>query len=275
MGRSGRCDRNDLICMRRLFLNVMIVTFPLLIHVGCSVKEDRDSCPCLLVLDFSENDSYSEGTAQIRVISYDSEIFTDALSLSDIAGGVYQVSVPKIPLHVGVWSGGGDCITSEGVLIPKGSDCPPVYMHDSDISPAGESYREKVIMRKNHCVLNIVMEGDRTFELPLALYGNVCGYDRSGKPVAGEFLYHLEDDGPETGCMAVLPRQVDASLMLVVDDGSDSTRYFALGQYIVDSGYDWTSPDLGDITVTLDYALTEISIRIEGWDGVHRYEVVI
>jgi hypothetical protein len=63
--------------------------------------------------------------------------------------------------------------------------------------------------------------------------------------------------------------------MLVVDDGSDSTRYFALGQYIVDSGYDWTSPDLGDITVTLDYALTEISIRIEGWDGVHRYEVVI
>lgn len=262
-------------CMKRLFLKVIIAALPLLIHVGCSVKEDRDSCPCLLVLDFSENDPPSEAAAQLMVISPDSEIFSDALNPSDIHGGEYQVSVPKIPLHVSVWSGGGNWVTSNGLLIPKGTDCPRVYMHDSDILPISESYREKIKMRKNHCVLNVVVEGDRTFMHPLALSGNICGYDRSGKPLAGEFSCLVDKKSDENAYQAVVPRQKDASLMLIIDDGSSITRHFALGQYIVESGYDWDSPDLEDVTVTLDYALTEISVRVEGWDGVYRYEVVI
>jgi hypothetical protein len=75
--------------------------------------------------------------------------------------------------------------------------------------------------------------------------------------------------------MAVLPRQIDASLMLEVDDGKGGYKAFALGQYIVSSGYDWTAEDLEDITVTLDYALTEIRLVIGGWESVYEYEMEI
>ena len=94
-------------------------------------------------------------------------------------------------------------------------------------------------------------------------------------PLYGSFEFLLEDGGLEEGYKAVLPRQMDASLMLVIDDGGGSPQAFALGQYIVSSGYDWTAPDLEDITVTLDYALTEIRLIISGWDSVYEYEMEI
>ena len=72
-----------------------------------------------------------------------------------------------------------------------------------------------------------------------------------------------------------MPRQTDASLMLEVDDGKGNSKAFALGQYIVSSGYDWTSPDLDDVSVTLDYAMTEIRLVVGGWESVYRYDVEI
>ena len=73
----------------------------------------------------------------------------------------------------------------------------------------------------------------------------------------------------------MLPRQKDASLILEVEDAKGNSKIFALGQYIVASGYDWTLPDLDDVSVTLDYAMTEIRLVIGGWESVYRYDIEI
>ena len=123
--------------------------------------------------------------------------------------------------------------------------------------------------------MTLLVVGDDIINAELRLKGNVAGYDDVGNPYPGEFDYILDDDGLTPGYTAVLPRQTDASMMLVIDDGTGNHREFALGRYIVASGYDWASPDLGDVTVTLDYAQTEIRLVIEGWENIYRYDVEI
>ena len=63
--------------------------------------------------------------------------------------------------------------------------------------------------------------------------------------------------------------------MLEIDEGAGSVKAFALGQYMAASGYDWDAPDLDDVTVILDYALTELRLVISGWESVYRYDIEI
>ena len=51
-------------------------------------------------------------------------------------------------------------------------------------------------------------------------------------------------------------------------------RYFAIGEILAKNGYDWTSPDLADASLTIDYASTAITLTIGGGTPV-QVEVLI
>lgn len=257
-----------------IHLILLMVSACLLLASACSVKEDRKPCPCLLDIDFVCPDAGDAVEARFMLTSSDAVIWKDTVDVSRNGRG-YQVPVPRTDLHVRAWTGDEGLASELGLLIPSGQDCPNVYMHDSDIRTEGESFHETVTLRKNHCVMTLVTEGEGRISSELRLRGNVAGYDREGRPVPGDFEYVLEDDGLNEGYVAVLPRQSDASLMLEVDDGNGNIKAFALGRYIVSSGYDWTAADLEDVMITLDYALTEIRVVISGWESEYRYNVEI
>lgn len=239
---------------------------------SCAVKEDRSSCPCLLVLDFSGTDTSVVNMAEVVVMEEPDILSADTVEVSRL-GGFYRTSVPRRSLHLKVWSG-TDSLSSDGILtIPLGRDCPPVYMHDSDILPQNERYDKVVRMRRNHCRLKIQIEGSHEFSYGLRLEGNVAGYDSHGDPMTGEFSYVVPYDEFRMEYLAVLPRQSDASLMLYIDDGDTSVKAFALGQYIVSGGYDWTADDLEDISVSIDFAQTEVLVTVDGWESVYDYDV--
>lgn len=266
MERTGKRFGNNL--MRLVLLGGLIL------QTACSVKEDRIPCPCILHLDFVCPETEDIRLVGLKVTSLQGYEWRDTV---DVTGGWngYSVPVPQSSLHVSAWAGDGGLVSESGLAIPYGYDCPRVFMHDSDIRIDGEYYHETVNLRKNHCVLTLVTEGEDRLSSVLRLKGNVVGYDAWGVPLNGDFSFVLEDGGSDEGYTAVLPRQTDASLMLEVDDGSGNNVAFAIGQYIMSSGYDWTSPDLDDISVTLDYALTEIRVVIGGWESVFRYDVEI
>lgn len=240
---------------------------------ACSVKEDRNPCPCLLELDIKGPDAVASGTADVLLTSGNGFMFDETVD-SWMEEGLYSVSVPRDEIHVRVWCGGGRYVSESGLRIPSGQDCPRVYMHDSDIVTDGEFYREDVWLRKNHCVLTIVNKGNDGDFSNLVIKGNVSGYDAVGEPLSGDFEFSL-GDGSGKEHEAVLPRQKDDSLMLEMEDGKGNQIAFSLGRYIVASGYDWTASELEDVTVTLDYALTEIRLNIDGWESVYRYDVEI
>ena len=191
------------------------------------------------------------------------------------SGNRDSAPVPRTDLHVRAWSGTDGQASEYGLLIPLGSVCPKVYMHDSDVCADGERISETVLMRKNHCVVTLRMEGGIRLPSGVKVKGNVAGYDEKGLPLPGRYEVLLDEALEDGAYVFILPRQTDASLVMEVDGGKDGFKAFALGHYIVTSGYDWNAPDLDDVTVVMDYALTEISLMISGWEEVHRYEIEI
>lgn len=259
--------------MKMLSNRLLVLSVGMLIFAGCSVKEDRTDCPCRLMLDFSEVDPSVVKSAAFHLSASDGFIFTGTLDSSSFSDEVV-IDVPRTQIKVVAWCGAGNYLSDGGMTIPYGEDCPPVYMHISDVEASGESVCEVVVMRKNHCRMRINVIGEENEVIDLTLRGNVNGYGSDGQPSEGRFVYRSAPDA--SGEMsAVLPRQVDDTLVLEVDDGTGLSKSFAIGEYIASSGYDWSSPDLHDIIIDIDFAITHVSLTIMGWDKEYKYEIVI
>lgn len=251
----------------------LVVLISMSLCVGCSVKEDRWMCPCRLTLDFSEVNRSVIGYADLFVEAGGGSVFTDHLESEDL-NGVMTVDVPKGEVFLGVWSGVHDLNDGGGFRIPYGEDCPPVYFHTSSFTAVGESVREVVGMHKNHCVMTLTLGWNDVDVKTVTITGNVDGYAADGSPTEGQFLYESEMEGGSDSRI-ILPRQIDDSLVLEVNDDSGVVKRFALGEYIAASGYDWSEPDLKDISIEMDLAFLRISLTVQGWESSHRFEVVI
>lgn len=242
---------------------------------GCSVKEQREACPCQLVLDLAKIDKDSCNDLRLSVSSADGPIYNQR-SVIDEFWPEYTIAVPRSELAVNVYSGEGECFDqTKGIRIPYGEECPRIYMHSSLVDTRYETVRETVEIHKNHCVVDLYLENDAAdSRYELCLKGNVCGYGWDGQPVQGEFSFR--PDGDSDRCYrACLPRQLDASLMLEIDDGSEVLKTFSLGEYIVAGGYDWDAQDLEDLTVHINWTLTSVILTVSGWDWIYECEIVI
>ena len=123
-------------------------------------------------------------------------------------------------------------------------------------------------------MLSICVEDVEHFPFNLAVRGGVAGYGADGSLVQGEFYYLLKAFSNARSTISV-PRQLDDSMVLEVNDGTEVLKTFALGEYIRASGYDWNAADLEDITVGIDYTRTKLTVSVLGWDEVYEFDVVI
>lgn len=246
----------------------------LCILAGCTVLEDRTECPCHMVLDFSATDTTLISSVQIRISDDFGVRYRDSLS-AKMFMPEYAISVSRSEKYVNIYSGRDLLIEDEGgITVPPGCECPSVYMHSAIVDASFEELHHAVQMHKNHCVMNIIMENESSAEYELCVRGNICGYGRDGSPAEGEFRFVPQVYG-NGQYKVVLPRQKDTSLMLEIDDGTEVLKKFALGEFIAAGGYDWTTPDLEDITVYIDWTVTSISLTIRGWNWEYEHEIVI
>lgn len=253
---------------------VLAIVWIALLVISCSVKEDRDACPCRLRLDMSDVDTSVVKHAELVVTAPDGFLFREILAAEDLEDG-YVVEVPRGSVSVGVYDGAFGSVNDNGWLaIDYGNECPHVYMYSSVIEARGEAMVEDVQMTKNHCIMTIHVQTEKAFPFRLEAKGMVDGYMPGGKPSVGEFMYamYVDEDGK---CQLALPRQADNSLILEVHDDSGILRSFALGEYVAASGYDWGEKDLQDLTVSLDYALTQVVITVKDWSEEFVFDVVI
>lgn len=298
------------------FLVLLSVLQPFFTCPGCSVKEDRDLCPCTLVLEFpSEDAERLQDGVTVCMRGYPDDVFflCDTLLAGRAAssGGPDTVSgkwsysyvVPKGDIDLAVaYSADGLAgeLNSSGIWIEidEGRPCPSIWTCCEKVSARADRVTVPVRLHKNFCRIDIQVRDVDGEEFPfkLRVRGNVNGYGLDGKPARGVFLCDAErsetegsgteSDGDDSGTASestgsghgyavTVPRQTDDSLTLeiVTDDGV--AKSFAIGNYIASSGYDWTSADLKDICLEIDYARTVISFTIDKWTHSEQFEVVI
>lgn len=259
--------------MRTMPSKVLMSVFSLIVCAGCSVKEDRTLCPCRLVLDFSEVDTAVIRSVDLDVTAPDGFVFAENVEASRFYED-YVATVPRQELQLSVWSGRGAFASDDGLRIPYGNGAPPVYIHSALLDADCEQLHHTVIMRKNHCNVTIRMKGEDVDPVSISLVGNVDGYALDGRPTLGRFCCSSVV-GVDGSCTMVLPRQVDNTLMMELDDASGVLKRFAIGEYIAESGYDWATPDLEDITIDLDFAVTHLTLVIQGWEKEYMFDIVI
>ena len=298
------------------FLVLLSVLQPFFTCPGCSVKEDRDLCPCTLVLEFPREDAERlQNGVTVCMRGYSDDVFSlcDTLLAGQAASdgspdtisdkGSYSYVVPKGDIDLAVaYSADGLAgeLNSSGrwIEIDEGRPCPSIWTCCEKVSARADRVTVPVRFHKNFCRIDIQVRDVAGEEFPfkLRVRGNVNGYGLDGKPARGAFLCDAErsetegsgteSDGDDSGTASestgsghgyavTVPRQTDDSMTLeiVTDDGV--AKSFAIGNYIASSGYDWTSADLKDICLEIDYARTVISFTIDKWTHSEQFEVVI
>lgn len=262
---------SDSSVMKKMLMILPVLAF-MTSGTGC-IKEDRSECPCRLVLDFCEVDTLSVTSADIMVTSEDGFGFSDEVEKKHFAD--YSITVPRTQVLLSAWAGAGHCLAHDmSVVIPYGEECPRLFLHKSEIQTDSEMVKERLRMRKNHCVLTVQVEAGEEYPFKLTVRGKVDGYGCNHKPTVGEFACKAVPD-TSGRCEVVIPRQLDSSLVLEVDDGTGYVKTFAVGESIVAGGYDWQAEDLDDVTVRLDYSLTEVVLEIVGWTDEFIHDVII
>lgn len=240
---------------------------------GCSVKENREECPCRLYIDFGEDCAGVSEYAELTVFSEDGFSYSAKVDASAFEEE-YMVPVPRGGVRVNAYYGAEEFVRTDGaMIIPLGDDCPRIYMYSSYVDTSGDVAYADVAMHKNHCVITVHVE-ESEFPYSLNVRGNVAGYDSGGNPSGGEFSCLVRPDS-EGMCMVSVPRQTDRTLVLDVDDGTDVLKTFALGEYVAASGYDWHAENLEDITIGLDYSLSHLTLKVEGWSKELHFDIEI
>ncbi|MCQ2165402.1 MAG: hypothetical protein MJZ04_09540 [Bacteroidales bacterium] len=249
----------------------------LVLVCSCSVKEDRVECPCFLTLDWSAVDCWTlmeagnDGLDWMAVPEGGGEVQAGSLALES-AGPYTELSVPKDTVCVSV-SCGGVAGPDGSVTVEDGHGFPRLFFHTSSVDATGAVARDTIHLHREHAELflyvrNVMMKG-----ASYTVEGTVAGCDRYGHPVPGHFSASVDTDSRGFGSV-VLPRQCDGSLRLNVSYAGDVVRSLAIGEYIIQSGYDWTVEDLGDISMEIDYFQTKVTVRVEQWKKTLTFTIV-
>ena len=257
-----------------VFLLVLLLT-------ACSIKENRSHCPCHLLLDVSEVSTELFDSLDVAMDEGNGRAQRFPLCLSLLPPGPVAVDVAKgrLSLNVCAVENGAVWLSSSGDVmeIPQGEQCPPLFLHTAVLSTEVEELTETVVLHKSFCSLHILMEGtdpSQPYPFSLQLRGDVNGYDAYGRPREGLFnpYAYPTSDGH---CTVRVPRQKDDTLELLMCEGEVPLATFALGEYLKAGGYDWSAPDLADVSVQIDCARLTIRLKIEKWSETYHFSVEI
>ncbi|MCR4565706.1 MAG: hypothetical protein K5651_06430 [Bacteroidales bacterium] len=248
---------------------------------ACSVKENRNHCPCHLLLDVSEVSTELFDSLDVALDEGNGRAQRFPLCLSLLPPGPVAVDVAKgrLSLNVCAVENGAVWLSSIGDVmeIPQGEQCPPLFLHTALLDARVEELTETVILHKSFCSLHIQMDGtdpSQPYPFSLQVRGDVDGFDANGRPKDGLFnpYAYPTADGQ---CTVRVPRQKDDTLELLMCEDEVPMAIFALGEYLKAGGYDWTAPDLADVSVRIDCARLTIRLKIEKWSETFHFNVEI
>ena len=249
---------------------IMIMTVMMFLS-SCFVKEDRDGCPCWMTVEMPDRVGH-DGSVVLRLHgNYDDGAMDYAYKVSESIKadvGILEYEVPRGSVGVSV-------VNSARLVVPVGEQMDSLYGFFKPYHTRCESVKCDVELHKEFCTVSFTLV-DEHYESPydIEVRGNVSGVSPWDLvPVSGAFKYAPV---AEEGVYQVrVPRQVDASLEMVLLSNQEIVSRLPLGEYIIRSGYDWAAKDLSDVSVALDLEKQQVMVTVSGWDGVVMMDIVI
>ena len=239
--------------------------------MSCSIKEDRDGCPCWMTVEMPDRVGH-DGSVVLRLRGNSDE---DAMDYAFKMTETLNTEVGTLEYEVPRGSVGVSVVNSARLAVPVGEQMDSLYGFFKPYHTRCESVKCDVELHKEFCTVSFTLV-DEHYESPydIEVRGNVSGVSPWDLvPVSGAFKYAPV---AEEGVYRLrVPRQVDASLEMVMLSNQEIVNRLPLGEYIIRSGYDWSATDLSDVSVALDLEKQQVMVTVSGWDGVVMMDIVI
>ena len=240
---------------------------------SCSLKEDRDGCPCHLIIDL--DNAVGNGNADIFIFQDGEEVLADNVVPADYPEG-YRCEVRRRPASVTVIQGLKENIIHEGRLVIKnGNDADRLFLYNETLQCGSETVMAAADLHKNWTTLEISLAAEAGEDSPagnvrIDISGGICGMDlRNGAPVRGDFqcIARLADSGFAVYAVN-LPRQISSEDEILIAVSRNGKELFTcdISEAISRTGFDWSKPDLDDIRLRLDYISALFDVEIAEWE---------
>lgn len=290
-------------------LNPGIVWLLLLLPAGillCSscIREERGGCPAWLTLEVSGE----RGTDTLYLFVRQGEHIVRRDTLAAGPGhSAFEIPVPRGNVSLAVFAGIRRMEYRDGFRIPEGEQADPLYTAFEDLRIDTDLLHRKVSLHKNYTGLTLEVRGlsssasrlTDTASWVFVLAGSTAGIGLDGKPIEGTFRFTALPDGsaslPDTSDRSCyicrIPRLKHTDLTLYVSAAStgaaDSNGTEApdsaaapeplltlpLAGFFEEAGIDFRETDLPDLHLVLDYARSELTVTVAGWERPPHWEI--
>lgn len=252
--------------------NIFLVSI-ITLACSCSVKEDREACPCWMEIDLSTCHHFTDRVA-LKGWTDAGPVFGVNVLEEDFPR-IHEEEVPRKLIRYSASSTPVDATYSGTIVtIPEGRQSDRFYAYRADVPAFGESAYDKVSLHKQYAAVAVKVE-DAGEGCTVTVKGAWNGIDLTTlKPVAGSFSY-VPETAEENVWYFRVPRQGDDSLVMEITGGNGHTIPYDLGGLIRDSGYDWKAEDLDDIMLGVDYVTGTVSVKVIGWEEGLIYDEII
>ena len=249
---------------------------------SCSLKEDRDGCPCHLIIGL--DNAVGNGNADIFIFQDGEEVLTDNVVPADYPEG-YRCEVRRRPASATVIQGLEESVLNGGRLVIRdGNDADRLFLYNETLQCGSETVMAAADLHKNWTTLEISLAAEAGEDSPVGnvridISGGICGMDlRNGAPVRGDFqcIARLADSGFAVYAVN-LPRQISSEDEILIAVSRNGKELFTcdISEAISRTGFDWSKPDLDDIRLRLDYISALFDVEIAEWETSPESDKVI
>lgn len=265
--------------MRRLAFQIIAILLAVC-SVSCSIKEDRSGAPCYLTFHLDDADPDDVYLTSVIIVRQSGiNVLRDTISIEEHIPSGYGIEVPKRWSHSAALAGNVYVrVKEDSIYVDEGRNFDRLWIHRNWLDCNWDTEHDYVSFCKEHTVVNIKPRVPVAGYYPydMRLRSTTCGVSLVDKiPLVGRFMAFASRNRDGT-LTAVLPRQDSDDLVLdiVRPDGKIEVS-FQLGKMIAATGFDWTAENLNDITLTIDYASMDLSVKIESWDDQNQGVIII
>lgn len=249
----------------------------LLIASSCSVKEDRQPCPCWFEVDMGTCSKHADNVALKGWCSGNTviDISVPKVNFDEI----HRFKVPRGTVNYCAMAGMRKSVLSSWTLtIPEGEQADKIFGYFAKVDTDREDAYDKVNLRKEYCKTTLRFtnrDEDNPHQMDVRIRGNWNGLElESYSPQKGPFSYAPEPE-PDGSYEFNLPRQGDDSVLVDIFLDGRLMETYPLGEHIEESGYDWSQPALDDILVEIDLQDVTITISILPWGKGNDYNEIL